>query len=41
MKSKLFISVAALGLLIGGLVGCNGNKSSEEQKSSQDRKSTR
>ena len=35
MKSKLFISVAALGLLIGGLVGCNGNKSSEEQKSSQ------
>ena len=35
MKSKLFISVAALSLLIGGLVGCNGNKSSEEQKSSQ------
>lgn len=35
MKSKLFISVAALGLLIGGLVGCNGNKSSEGQKSSQ------
>ena len=35
MKSKLFISVAALGLLIGGLVACNGNKeSSEPAKSS-------
>ena len=35
MKSKLLVSVAALGLLIGGLVGCNGNKqSSEPAKSS-------
>lgn len=34
MKSKLLVSVAALGLLIGGLVGCNGNKSSEAPKSS-------
>ena len=35
MKSKLLISVAALGLLIGGLVACNGNKeSSEPAKSS-------
>ena len=30
MKSKLLISVAALGLLIGGLVGCNGKKESSE-----------
>ena len=35
MKSKLLVSVAALGLLIGGLVGCNGGKgSSEPSKSS-------
>ncbi len=35
MKSKLLVSVAALGLLVGGLVGCNGNKgSSEPAKSS-------
>ena len=34
MKNKLFISVAALGLLLGGLIGCNNNKSSEESKSS-------
>ena len=35
MKKKLFISVAALGLLVGGLIGCNNNnKSSEESQSS-------
>lgn len=34
MKRKLFISIAALGLLFGGLVACNGNKSSEAPKSS-------
>ena len=35
MKSKLLVSVAALGLLVGGLVGCNGGKqSSEPAKSS-------
>lgn len=35
MKSKLLVSIAALGLLVGGLVGCNGNKgSSEPAKSS-------
>ena len=35
MKKKLFISVAALGLIVGGLIGCNNNnKSSEGSKSS-------